>query len=282
MKVKIFVYGILLALFAASAWWFQSSLAREEKQKLHNIEAASPAAELVIAGLGGFRGIAAEAVWFRADRLQDEGRYAELAQLATWLTFLEPHTSEVWAYSAWNLSYNISVMMPSPADRWRWVEAGIKLLRDDGLRLNPIDPVLYRELAWMFLLKLGAGIDTAEPYYRKEWKKQIEEAEKTGDWAKLKLDKKRMDEIDQKYGKLDWTTPYASAIYWAESGLPFAAKAMARRELRQIICQSLLLICREDKSFAKRTLEEMESAFKEFPTSFMHDLIQRHKKIYDL
>ncbi len=282
MRVKIFTYVILLAVFAAGAWCFQSSLSRDEKRKLYNAESPSPAAELVVAGLGGFRGIAAEVVWFRADRLQDEGRYAELAQLAAWLTFLEPHTSEVWAYSAWNLAYNVSVMMPGPADRWRWVDAGIKLLRDDGLRLNTVDPVLYRELAWMFLLKMGAGIDTAEAYYRKEWKSQVEEVEKSGDWAKLKMDKNRIDAIDGKYGKLDWELPYASAIYWAEQGLPFAKDPVKRRELRQIVCQSLMLICREDASFAKRTLEEMESAFKEYPTSFMQDIIKRHKKIYNL
>ena len=50
---------------------------------------------MIVAGLGGFRSIVAEVVWFRADRLQDEGRYAELAQLSTWLTYLEPHTPEV-------------------------------------------------------------------------------------------------------------------------------------------------------------------------------------------
>ena len=66
------------------------------------------------------------------DRLQDEGRYVELAQLATVLTRMEPHTPEVWSHAAWNLAYNVSVMMPTPADRWRWVEAGIRLLRDCG------------------------------------------------------------------------------------------------------------------------------------------------------
>ena len=43
-------------------------------------------AEGAFAALGGLRSIAAEVVWFRMDRLQDEGRYVELAQLATVLT----------------------------------------------------------------------------------------------------------------------------------------------------------------------------------------------------
>ena len=103
--------------------------------------AAAPAlAESAFVAFGAFRSVLAEVVWFRADRLQDEGRYSEMAQLANILTTLEPNTPEVWAYAAWNLAYNISVMMPTAEDRWRWVEAGLKLLRDDGLRLNPDSP----------------------------------------------------------------------------------------------------------------------------------------------
>ena len=42
--------------------------------------AASPAlAEGAFAALGAFRSVLAEVVWFRADRLQAEGRYVELA-----------------------------------------------------------------------------------------------------------------------------------------------------------------------------------------------------------
>ena len=41
-----------------------------------------PLLTFVTVGLGGFRGMAAEVLWARADRLQDEGRYLELVQLA--------------------------------------------------------------------------------------------------------------------------------------------------------------------------------------------------------
>ena len=77
--------------------------------------ASSPAlAESAFAALGGLRAIASEIIWFRADRLQEEGRYVELAQLASMLTAMEPRTPEVWSYAAWNLAYNVSVMMPTP------------------------------------------------------------------------------------------------------------------------------------------------------------------------
>ena len=124
-------------------------------------------AESALQALGGLRSIAGEIIWFRADRLQEEGRYVELAQLAHALTMSEPHTPEVWAYAAWNLAYNVSVMMPTPEDRWRWVDAAITLLRDDALKLNPESAELYRELAWMFEIKLGTDIDSAASVYRR-------------------------------------------------------------------------------------------------------------------
>lgn len=198
-------------------------------------------AESIFASLGALRAVAAEIVWFRADRLQEEGRYVELAQLASTLTFLEPHTPEVWSYSAWNLAYNISVMMPTLEDRWRWVLSAIELLRDGGIRLNPRDPQLYCELAWLFELKLGTDLDAASEIYRAKWKAVVESAKESGGWKELGMDPSRMREIETKYGMDDWTSPFLSAIYWADEGLKFAPKGNLAVFLRSIIEQSQTL-----------------------------------------
>ena len=262
--------AVLLAVCALGAALLQRGGRASEDA---GISAPSPAAEMIVAGLGGFRSIAAEVVWFRADRLQDEGRYAELAQLSTWLTFLEPHTAEVWAYAAWNLAYNVSVMMPSPADRWRWVEAGIRLLRDDGLRLNPRDAVLYKELAWTFLLKLGAHLDDASAYYRSEWRRLVLEAQKESRLSSLGLDASRMAFVDAEYGRQDWTTPLASALYWASTGMAVVKTPNQRNELRQIIYQALMLQSRVDASVAPRALRELRTAYAENPTEQLLQVI---------
>jgi len=54
-------------------------------------------------------------------------------------------------------------------DRWRWVEHGIELMRDDGLRYNPNSVDLYREVAWQFQHKMGANLDDANMYYKSQW-----------------------------------------------------------------------------------------------------------------
>jgi len=172
----------------------------------------------VFAALGGLRSVAAEVVWFRADRLQEEGRYVELAQLASVLTFMEPHTPEVWSYAAWNLAYNVSVMMATDEDRWRWVEAGLRLLRDEGLKYNPSSRELLRELAWMFEIKIGASIDSAAPVYREKWKAIVEDVQSRGAWHELGMNVAMMRRIEQTTGFDDWTDPQLSAIYWGARG----------------------------------------------------------------
>ena len=208
---------------------------------VHRRAAAEPVVrEGILTALGGLRSVAAEFVWFRADLLQSEGRYAEMVQLAALLTTLEPHVPEVWSYAAWNLAYNISIMMPTPEDRWRWVEAALRLLRDRGLVFNPESAALYRELAFLFEFKIGVDIDSAASLYRAEWAKIAAEAARTGDWAALRMDVARMRRVEARYGLHDWKSPFFSAVYWADAGLAFANK-QDRAFLNEIIRQSCAL-----------------------------------------
>ncbi|MBR6588712.1 MAG: hypothetical protein IKK82_15015 [Kiritimatiellae bacterium] len=268
--MKRFLLVLALPLLGATAWLCQRSVP----------VADSVQANLVVAGLGGFRGILSEIVWFRADRLQNEGRYAEMAQIANLLTTLEPHTPEVWAYAAWNLAYNISVMMPTNEDRWRWVESAMKLLRDDGLRLNPRSPELHRELAWLFLSKIGGDIDVASPLYSKRWA-EIVDATK-GDWSQLKMNPSLVSYIDRTYGTQNWRDPKASALYWAHHGLAFKPEGAVRAELRQVLYQTLMLESVEDARFAPKALQAMREAYVEMPSQSLKDMILRFRSRFSL
>ncbi len=140
------------------------------------LENAPPVLAFTTVALGGFRGLIANALWIRASDLQEEGKYFELVQLADWITKLEPHFVQVWLFQAWNMSYNISVKFSDPADRWRWVQRGIELLRDQALRYNPHEALLYRELAWHFQHKIGQNLDDAHMYYKAAWAKEMTNA----------------------------------------------------------------------------------------------------------
>ncbi len=223
---------------------------------------APPVLAFTTVALGGFRGLIANALWIRANDLQEEGKYFEMVQLADWITKLEPTFSQVWLVQSWNMAYNISVKFTDPADRWRWVQRGIELLRDDGLRYNPTEALIYRELGWFFQHKMGQNLDDAHLYFKTAWAREMTEvlgsghpnfdellapkSEETKKRAallrdKYKMEPQQMKETDQLYGPLEWRLPESHAIYWATVGLK-RSKKKDLITLRRIIYQSMQIV----------------------------------------
>jgi hypothetical protein len=236
-KTHSFLLLLLLALCAVASWQSQGLAQRRRVQPAGMGEAYSgqaPAAlNFVMVGLGGFRGLVTEVLWFRVSRLQMEGRYLELVQLANWITMLDPKASEGWTFNAWNLAYNISVMMNRPEDRLRWVLNGISLLRDEALRFNPRDAKLYRELAWMYQHKIGENLDTAHAHYKAFLLESLAPCVNSNGTvcvsetnrpvlARMRLDMGQMVVLEKRYGSLDWRMPETHALYWASLGLSCA------------------------------------------------------------
>lgn len=199
---------------------------------------APPVLAFTTVALGGFRGLIANLLWLRAVELQEQGKFFEKVQLADWITKLQPHFTSVWAFQAWDMAYNISVKFDSPADRWLWVKRGIELLRDEALRFNPNEPLIYNQLAWLFQHKMGQDLDDAHMYYKSEWARMMNEVLDGTNYVALvnpqtddererarrlreefKLDAAHMAEVDESYGPLEWRLPEAHAVYWATLGL---------------------------------------------------------------
>ncbi len=256
-------------LLLAVAFFFgvsvtQSYLNQTRKEmdltRLAPLEDAPPVLAFTTQALGGFRGLIANALWMRLTTLQQEGRFFEIVQLADWITKLQPFQEAIWVHHAWNMSYNISVKFEKPEARWRWVQRGIELLRDQGLKYNPQETLIYRELAWHFQHKLGDNLDNAHWHYKRQWANKMkpflddegypkydallspegEDQKKLAQKLKeeYKLQPKEMREVDKTYGPFDWRLPEAHAIYWAMLGLE-DAKEENRIRLRRVIYQSM-------------------------------------------
>jgi len=150
------------------------------------VEGAPPLVAFSTVALGGFRGIIADLLWFRAIALQEEGKYFEMVQLASWIMKLQPKSTASAAYLGWNMAYNISVTYSLPEDRWRWVNKGIELYLE-ALQYNPNDPVLYKELGWIYQHKLGNVLDDAQRYYKWQMAREMLQilGEHFPDWGKL-------------------------------------------------------------------------------------------------
>lgn len=222
------------------------SLAAVSVSALFMLRRANPtvspvAEEGLISLIGGLRSVVSEAVWIRAGRLQRECQYVELAQLASLLARLEPHEPEVWSFAAWNLSYNVASMMPDADGKWRWIVAGMRLLRDDGLRLNPGSPQICRDLAFLFEVKFLKNVDSNYAVYTEKWREMASDVMRRDAWEELGMDRAVMAEVEKKYGVRDWTSPFSSSIYWAHAGLARAEgndRAFLVETIRQ--CRTIL------------------------------------------
>ena len=137
--------------------------------------AVSPHVSLAVAAAGPFRALAIDYLWFRARHKQEQGQYYEANQLSRWITSLQPASSSVWAFHAWNMAFNISVETYTPQERWGWVSNGISLLRDEGIRYNPRAVRLYRELGWIYFFKIGKFTDDMHWYYKRRLARDWEE-----------------------------------------------------------------------------------------------------------
>lgn len=213
------------------------------------LENAPPLMAFTTVALGGFRGLIADLLWLRTIRLQQEGRIFEIAQLADWITKLEPHFTTVWAFQAWNMAYNISVLFPDAENRWRWVRNGIRLLRDEGLRYNPRNPNLYKELGWLYQHKIGYIMDSAHPFYRRKLAETMQavlhgarlqtnpaDSDLQRLREELKLDPALMRQLDAEYGPFDWRLPETHALYWAWRGRQAALDNPSAGELTTVSC----------------------------------------------
>ena len=231
---------LLIAVVVAGLWtagWLGRQTWPGQPANMGQVKDASPAIVFVTVALGGFRGLIADLLWFRISDLQERGRYFEVVQLAGWITKLEPYSTEVWAYHAWNMAYNISIMFPTPLDRWRWVKNGVALLRDEGLRLNPDAPRLHWELAWIYQHKIGSHWDDFSPAFRWYYARAIDRAGQDGDsrtagQAALPPRAKQFMQAYDVGARFDWRAPETAAAYWAWQGLlkrnDFQARQCAR------------------------------------------------------
>jgi hypothetical protein len=270
-RAKKIILLLLAAALLFSSGQLQKSLNRDRARlgitHADVLENAPPLLAFTTVALGGFRGLISNYLWIRSNDLQQDDKFFEAAQIANWITDLEPHFSQVWVFQGWNMAYNISVKFKDFPDRWRWVEHGIELLRDQGLRYNPDDVLIHQQLALFFQHKMGANLDDANLYYKSEWAREMTPffgpggtnfsdlinpqtaGEKTNAAVlreKYKIDPAFAQKVDAQYGPLDWRLPEAHAIYWGAQGLdaadknPDKVKADDKITLRRIIYQSML------------------------------------------
>jgi hypothetical protein len=132
-----------------------------------SVEGAPP---IVVLGqaIGALRGLIVDYYWIKANNMKEAGLYYEAMADADLICKLQPRFAQVWAFHGHNQTYNISVATHTQQERWTWVKAGINLVRNEGLRYNPNDMALHRELAFWLAHKIEGVSDDAHLFYKTE------------------------------------------------------------------------------------------------------------------
>lgn len=172
MRVRLIALACMLAGLIGSGYFgtrITSSTGRNGLSYTDTAEENDPPVVAMGVALGALRGVFVNYLWIRATNAKEEGNYYEAVELAEWITRLQPRLPQVWTFHAWNMAYNISVTTQTPQERWGWVNAGIRLLRNEGLRANPNSMAMHKELAWIFLHKIAGFTDDANQYYKRQF-----------------------------------------------------------------------------------------------------------------
>lgn len=171
-RVRLIALGFMLLGLLGSGYFGTQITASTGKHGLSYTDTAEendpPMVALGVA-MGAMRGVFVNYLWIRATKAKEDGQYYEAVELADWITRLQPRLPQVWTFHAWNMAYNISVTTQTPQERWDWVNAGVRLLRNRGIRANPNDMHMHKELAWIFLHKIAGFTDDANQYYKRQF-----------------------------------------------------------------------------------------------------------------
>jgi len=196
-NTAIILLAVLIAVVSVGASSFllkPINIQRQDLQLTFNpdvTENMPPQVGIWYSALGSFRGLFVNVLWMRATHLKEEGKFYEAKELSEIICQLQPRFPQVWSFHSWNMAYNISVATHTPRERWMWVHNGIELLRDRGIPLNPTSAALYRQLAWIYLHKVGQFSDDMHWYYKQrvamEWQTILGEppagsTQETLDW----------------------------------------------------------------------------------------------------
>ena len=173
------IIQFVILIFSAAAFTAAGFLAkplnsrRPLKYQYEQVITKHPKIVLLQLAPGGLRAPLLTYLWIRSQQLKEDGKFFDAKQQRDLICDLMPHFSGVWAYHAWDMAWNISVATHTPEERWLWVSNGIRLIRDRGLKYNPNDLILYRELAWIFFSKMGQYTDEMHMIYKQRWAAQM-------------------------------------------------------------------------------------------------------------
>lgn len=156
------VYYIVAIVLLAALIPLQSNIDTrriEEKLVVRDRPGIRPGEGAIGLLLAGFRGVAANVLWFRATVLFQEGKVTEMIPVFQAISYLQPRFRATWSFGAWHMAYNVSADFyerPNLTDeqvddyRFQCFEIGEEFLRK-GIEHNYYHYDLHWDLGFSIL-----------------------------------------------------------------------------------------------------------------------------------
>ena len=161
MQKKFFLWIIVVVLFLTIIP-LQSNIdkrRRQEKIVLKDQPAIRPGDAAIGLLLAGFRGVAANMVWWRLSSLFMEDKVVEEIPLFYYVSYLQPRFIETWDFGAWHIAYNVFAWFYRQEEftdrevdegQWRSVEIAENFIRE-GIKYNFYNYKLQWSLGYSIL-----------------------------------------------------------------------------------------------------------------------------------
>jgi hypothetical protein len=163
--------GLLILAWGALKLPWENRMTRQ--QRLATVGFSGPTAVavreklgqgLVLAALGGFRGLAANALMLQAHGAWEMQQWVRVRSALEMATLLQPRVALFWDLASWHMAWNAAVA----AERFdkeesetrrriearKWVEAGRELL-ERGTRAVPEKAILFQRLGDLYWQRLS-------------------------------------------------------------------------------------------------------------------------------
>ena len=166
---------VVIVATTASGMMLPSLIDQSEEYELRYTSVAVEGAPAIVAlgqSIGVLRGLIVDFLWIKVHMMKEKGLFYEVMADSELITKLQPRFASVWGFHGHNMAYNISVATHTEQERWQWVKAGIDLVREEGIRYNPNDLELHKELAFWFAHKIEGYADDAHLYYKTQFTKE--------------------------------------------------------------------------------------------------------------
>jgi hypothetical protein len=103
--------------------------------------------------LSGFRPLAVDILWMKADEMLTQRQYYQLLSIYELIAALDPHFESAWVFNSLNLAFRLSYLETTAEAQWQWVRRGL-LFAQSGYEKNPHSDEICFAIAWIYYTRI--------------------------------------------------------------------------------------------------------------------------------